>query len=189
MSSQRILNQGASFEALKDIVALVKDPELITKAHELYRKELQLSEAAAMELSEAKGFLAQYSELSAKFKFSQAEFEKTKVEYEKYKEMCNEELRIKADDLNTFAATLNEQFNAQKVTEANLAAAQAKLDGAKEVFDKHMKDEKAALKEREGQIASIKDANEAEASRLERLASDLTIRIERVKLREQAADL
>lgn len=186
---QRVLQQGSGLETLKELLASVQNPKLITEAHETYRKEIALTEAEQARSDEARAFISKYDELSADIqkKSDAVSNEKAALQQETEKftiwsESEKERLRSWKDALH--ATTVQQeviatQQNSERLTldkDRSNHETKAIQDGKKLENDRLAVDQKT-----QSNLEKEKDLGELNA-KLKKLAESL-------RLREQAADL
>lgn len=186
MATQRFLSQQADgLDTLMALLDAVKDPKAITDAHELVRKEMALTDEEIGKAEDARKLISQADVLSKDLEDRKAQVVLDEHDYAaKAGEMEAETYRMKekADGLFMREKTVSDaeaklSADVKKMEDYRLAGLN-EVAGLRTTLEKDRSDLNAMAADLEVKEKDIAKAN-----------ADLSVRLEKVKLREKAADL
>lgn len=180
-----IIQQGAGLEVLEKIIDLVKNPALIKEAQETYRKEIAITDAEEAKANEARELIGCNAKVQADLKKAQDDLTAAQAAHtDNMKALSDREARVSAMEIET---------KAKVAAQADVVTAQAnekkQLDAARTAHAQDVQMHADKVAKDMADIAAGKEKNSTEAKRLSDLETAISLRLEKVKLREQAADM
>jgi hypothetical protein len=182
MSSQRFVQQVENIGALKDLVDLVKNPAAIIAAHEEARKQLSLTTEAEEKLSEAKAFIAKHADLSKAITAAKADLEAARNTFQSVVSKTKEEFAQKEEQLNGAVSALNVKSVLHEEASKALSAAKVAFAASMIAFDKERADVLADINFKMVKANKAKEENDAKASFLAQLESDLKAKVAKLRV-------
>lgn len=162
-----LAQQVDALALLKDLVELAKNPKLVSEAHETARNEFALTEKEKDQAEEARNLIKQNQALSLELDGQKASLELAHKNNEA--ELSN--LNKRKEDLSKMVIELNDR-------EENVRKKE------KEVTDLINE-----LTQQKQNLNQQSEKNNADRFKLDQMENAVNIRLEKVKLREQAANL
>lgn len=188
-ANMRILPQGDGLDTLKELLTFVQNPKQFAEAQEVYRRQIQLTEDEQAKMNDARSFMENYEQKRQDIEEKSKALEEAQTKYQEEFAKFTADSEFELNRLQEMSDGLTLQAQEQgKVTKfqmsettrlaaLELSAQRTLADGQVKIdADRKFNDSKAA-------------DNVAEAARLKEESALLRTRIEKVKLREQAADL
>jgi hypothetical protein len=167
MSRQVIQQQLDGLAMLREVVELVKNPKLVIEAHEAARKEVALTEEETAMVNAARENIKISAKISSDLQEKQVMINSAREQNEKMaQDLAAREAVVSAKEKELDARDVQSvQVNKR------LLATQKEIMATKDALDVRVRE------------------NEKETARLQEMNNSLNIRLEKIKLREKAADL
>lgn len=188
-ANARIIQQGEGLSVLQDLIALVQDPKLIAEAHKTYRAELKLTDAEEVKALEARKFIAEYDVKFAALSEAEDIIETARQNFEETSVKKNSELDTKAAAIKSQTAELKVQAALQAEVTKEQAIEAKRIASAEIDMQEYLAEQQRRLDIDRAFVEKTNASNISKAIELEDVFADLKIRIKKVELREQAADL
>lgn len=183
----RVFQQVDALGTLKELAELIRDPNSITKAHEIARSEMALTVEQQEKYEKAIEFMANYDSAISSLESqknmlleAQEGLAKKIDDFDTYRQKEMEVIEQKKQELTTNSADIEE---AKNKVEKSLRDFNEKQTAFSDAYEKTLTDIRNKAAENEKNRA----ANENEKSRLSALQIEMKSKAE--KLREQAAEL
>lgn len=188
-AQQRIMQQADGLATLKELLASVQNPKLITEAHETYRKEIALTEAEQIKADEARKYIAEYDKLSQELKEKHEILSAARIDHDRkvteFTNMSQAETKRLAD----FSDNLQAASSLQTASEKQRIEDYKKWEEIKNNTERQHTEIQKRLAKAQADIEQKQMENSEKEKQLNELSLTLKKRIEALKLREQAADI
>jgi myosin heavy subunit len=186
VAGTRIVQQVDGLDTLKDIVELVKNPDAITKAHALARKEMALTEEEQAKVDEARAFAKEYAQKASDHAQAQKNLEQAEKDHARRVSDFNQDYRAKMIEL---AETTD---NLQRMRGETVDAQDAH-EKIVQSFEKNRKNIEDALKSRQKELDDLIEKNRKELEAGKQANAEFAVIKARLKanarlLSEKAAD-
>ncbi len=157
MSATRIPQQVEGFDTLRELLDIMKNPDQLTKASEIARKEMALTEAEKAKVEEAREFLKNHAKIKGHLEEKQGQLDADRQAHDKH--VAEELARIEQEhDVNEhIRRALSDKEQAQKETDARHSAERKQLDAHSAATKKVAADVESQLSKRE---AALRDKEE-----------------------------